>query len=72
MDDESAVLDVLNVSQLTNGMLVSSFIYWMFYHETAYLKSHISQSVSLSMFAVHYFFFLSTKAIHLLIQIKLF
>ncbi len=45
MDDESAVLDVLDVSQLTNGMLVSSFIYCMFYHETAYLKSNISPSV---------------------------
>lgn len=35
MDYESAVLDVLNVSQLTNGMLVSSFIYCMFYQENA-------------------------------------
>lgn len=65
MDYESAVLDI---SQLTNGMLVSSFIYCMFYQETPYLKSPISQSVSLNMFAV--LFFLSTKAIHLLIQIK--
>lgn len=68
MDYESAVLDVLNVSQLTNGMRESSFIYCMFYQEAPYLESPISQSVSLNMFAV--LFFLSTKAIHLLIQIK--
>lgn len=57
MHYESAVLDVLNVSQLTNGMLVSSFIYCIFYQEMPYLKSPLSQSVSLNIFAMHFFFF---------------